>query len=70
MSRPFLLMVDSGSEDEPSNRYFGSLVKAFDAMDKLPEHHRKFAWIMEIRHNPRNTVLHYKDGIKVDPHNP
>lgn len=61
MRRPFLLSVDSGAQTEPSNRYFGTLAAAREAMAEYPEHFRRFAWITEIRDGGDN-IVHVKDG--------
>jgi hypothetical protein len=56
--RPFLLSVDSGSREEPPNRYFETLKAAVMAMQAYPEHFQRFAWIVET--DKRTT--HIKDG--------
>ncbi len=62
--RPFLLMVDAASDEEPPNRYFGSLEAAVAAMEQYDEHWRRFAWIIEFP-VVGGVVAHYKGGKKV-----
>lgn len=60
--RPFCLMVDSASPDEPEPRYYGSLVAAQAGLDALDERWRRFAWITE-QQTDGSTVVHVRDGV-------
>jgi len=60
--RPFMLMVDSGSREEPPTRYFGSLDAALAAMDEYEERWKRHAWIVEGRGAIRTT--HVQDGAR------
>ena len=60
-TRPFCLSFDSGSREEPPNRWFGSLESALLALTELPEW-KQWAWITESREGEK-AVVHMKDGI-------
>lgn len=45
--RNFRLFVDSGSGDEPPDRWFGSLSAALRAFRRLDERWQPSAWIIE-----------------------
>lgn len=62
MKRPYLLMVDSDTEDEPDPRRFSSLAAAMAAFDQLDPQWKKFAWVMEIR--PNGNIVYVKDGVR------
>jgi len=61
MNRPFSLVVDSGNEDEPEPRTFGSLVTALQALNEYEEKWRRFAWIRE-QCPDGSIVVHVRDG--------
>lgn len=61
-ARPFQLMVDSGSRDEPPTRYFGSLTAALVALAALPESFRRFASVTELDRGDGGNVVHVRDG--------
>ena len=63
--RSFQLWVDSGSSEEPSTRYFGSLEAAISAMEAYPESYREVSWIGEMLPNNPVPIVHVKDGKRV-----
>lgn len=68
-SRPFQVMVDAGSNEEPTTAYFGSLEKAMERFNEpWMEQWRPFTWIQEFREGER-PITHVKDGKEVSsPH--
>ena len=61
--RPFQLMVDSGSRDEPPDRYFGTLATARAAGAGYAEHFQPFIWIIEwTGGGPATAIVHVKNG--------
>lgn len=61
--RPFQLLVDAGSYDEPGNRYFGSFEAAEKALFELEEKWIPFARITELTESGLH-LIRYKDGVK------
>lgn len=62
--RPFLLMVDSGSEEEPDVRRFASLTAALAAFEGLSDESKRFAWIIEQR--DQGSIVHMRDGKRTN----
>ena len=59
-ARPFCLSVDSGSHREPGSRHFATLDAALAAMELYTDHHRRYAWVIDVR----DGTVHVKDGRK------
>jgi hypothetical protein len=70
--KSFRLFVESGSDSEPADRWFGSLRAALRAFRALDDRWKPFAWIIEYHDQPviggiqvvRN-VVHMKHGRHV-----
>jgi hypothetical protein len=63
VTRPFILLVDSGEDEEPEPRRFGSLATAIAAFEKLDPHWQRFARIYEYsRPGWPPFVTHMRDG--------
>lgn len=62
-SRPFVLMVDSSSEEEPDNQRFGSVEAALAAFDRLSPEWQRFAWVI----NTETSEVYMRDGQRVVP---
>jgi len=70
--RPFRLFV-TGSEGDPPDQWFGSLNAALRAADRLDEHWKSTAWIIEYHGDPTfggipvvRDVVHMRDGVRVE----
>lgn len=71
--RDFRLFVDSGSDDGPEDRWFGSLSAALRAFRALDDRWKPHAWIIEYHDQPviggiqvvRN-VVHIQRGKRVE----
>lgn len=65
-SRPFQLMIDAASSDEPPARHFGSLENAVKALEEVEEKWLPFAQILEKTEVGLN-IVHYRNGVPVRP---
>jgi len=60
-TRPFQLLVDAASHEEPPTRYFGSLERAVTALRALAPRWQRYAWVSELRPDG-GRVVHVRDG--------
>jgi hypothetical protein len=69
----FRLFVDSGSGNEPQDRWFGALPAALRAFDALDDRWKPYAWIIEY-HDQHviggiptvRNIVHMKHGRRVE----
>jgi hypothetical protein len=61
--RPFQLMVDAGSHEEPGTRYFGSYEAAEKAVLELEEKWIPFTTITELTDSGLK-LIRYQNGAK------
>lgn len=63
--RPFCLMVDAASREEPPTRYFATFDAARTAAGQYDQRWQPFVWITEL--TDKGVVVHMKDGKEQDP---
>jgi hypothetical protein len=68
----FRLFISSHSENEPPDRWFGSLKAALRAFNRLEEDLKPYAWIIEYHDAPMvggiqvsRNVIHIKHGQRI-----
>jgi hypothetical protein len=69
----FRLFVGSNAEGGPPDDWFGSLNAALRAFNRLEEHWKPYAWIIEYHDEPMiggihvsRNVIHLKHGQRVN----
>jgi len=71
--RNLRLFVDSGSDDEPDDRWFASLTAALSGFRELDDRWKPYAWIIEY-HNQHviggiptvRNVVHLRRGERLE----
>lgn len=64
--RSFFVMVDSGSHQDPPNRYLGTLAKARAVAAAYPDHFQPHIWIGEWTEEG-NVRWHVRNGQDKTP---